>query len=238
MKNAIYRFSLLAIVALMLNGCAEEPGFGGSSAITGTLHQKVYDENFTQIIEEVELADAYVYLSIANTSGYIERVRTAFNGSYEFNNLNPGEYVVYVYSMDTTRLSLTDVTIEKPVIINAQDESIDAGLLTVAVSRTSGNSSISGRVMIQSQTNPNVQYPAQDKRVYIIYNDDLAYRTSTLTTFDGYYTFDQLPTGRYKVYTYSKDIDNISLNANIPVIDSLTITQNGTDATLLDFVVY
>jgi len=92
--------------------------------------------------------------------------------------------------------------------------------------------------MKQSQTNPNVQYPAQDERVFIIYNNDLAYKTYTRTTFDGYYLFDRLPVGRYKIYAYSLDINNISLTATIPVIDSLQITQNGTDSTLSDIVIY
>ncbi len=232
------KHSLLLFAILTLFACKKEPGFGGNSAITGMLVQKVYNEDFTEILEEIELSDSYVYLATPNHNGYLERVRTAYNGTFEFNNLNPGDYIVYAYSKDTTRASLNDVVISTNVTIKKINESLSVGSLQVATNRTVGNSTIGGRVMKQSQTNPNVQYPAQDERVFIIYNNDLAYKTYTRTTFDGYYLFDRLPVGRYKIYAYSLDINNISLTATIPVIDSLQITQNGTDSTLSDIVIY
>jgi hypothetical protein len=179
-----------------------------------------------------------VYLAAQGRSGYLERVKTAFNGSFEFNNLNPGDYIVYAYSKDTTRVSIEDVAVEVAVSITKQAQSVDAGIIAVADTRTIGNSSISGRVLKQSQSNPNLQYEAQDERVYIMYNDDLIYKTYTRTSFDGYYNFDKLPTGKYRIYAYSLDIDDISLSANIAVMDSLVIILNGTDTTLDDLIIY
>lgn len=238
MKQTLRLIGLAAVVTTLMNSCTKEPGFGGNSAITGSAQVRIYNASFSELIEEIDLADEYVYLTAAGRSGYLERIRTSYNGTFEFNNLNPGDYVVYAYSKDTTGSSLNDIAVQLPVSITKAAESVNAGTLVVADTRATGNSTIGGRVMKQSQSNPNLQYPAQDDRVFIIYNDDLAYTTYTRTTFDGYYLFDRLPVGKYRIYAYSLDIDNVSLNATIPVLDSLTITQDGTHATMPDLVIY
>ncbi|MCF8256899.1 MAG: hypothetical protein K9J06_05070 [Flavobacteriales bacterium] len=234
----ISKYLLPMLAVIFLHGCSKEAGFGGNSAITGSLRLKVYNADFSELLDDVDLADTYVYLSTTTGYGYLDRVNTSFNGSFEFNNLNPGDYIIYTYSSDTTLSSIDDIVIQKTVTINSSNESVSCGTLTVATSVTVGNSSISGRIMYQSVSNPNFQYPAPDERVFIMYNDEPTYKTFVRTSYDGYYIFDRLPIGKYRIYAYSADIDNISPYASIPVLDSLVIEHNGTDTTLSDIVIY
>ena len=76
---------------------------------------------------------------------------------------------------------------------------------------------------------------ASNETVYIIYDNDLTYRTSTRTSFDGFYEFDELPKGTYKIYAYSDD--NQSPSGEVPVIDTAVINSNNQIVTLPDLLI-
>lgn len=90
---------------------------------------------------------------------------------------------------------------------------------------------------MQSSTT-GTSYYESGKEVYIIYDNEVNYDTYVRTNYNGEYQFDNLPVGTYKVYVYSKDVDNVSPNNEIPVIQNVTISSANQKDTLSDLVIY
>jgi hypothetical protein len=90
-----------------------------------------------------------------------------------------------------------------------------------------GTSSITGKVIVNDYNGSGVliaTYPGQDEDVFIIYgNDNTTYSDKVSTSFDGTYRFDNLTTGTYKLYSYSK-CDTCASGQNEALI-TVEITQ-------------
>lgn len=71
-----------------------------------------------------------VYLTYGNHSFYDERIRTQHDGSFEFRHLIPGDYLVFLYSEDVTRVT-DKVVLEYEVTITEMDQEIDLGEITI-----------------------------------------------------------------------------------------------------------
>jgi hypothetical protein len=110
-KSIVFFFSL----SLILFSCKKEPGVGGHSSISGHLTIRHYNANFNQFLGTYDGADQYVYIVYGNHSGYDQRLKTDYNGDFEFQYLYPGEYTVYAYSLDSTLQSISG---QVPVIQN------------------------------------------------------------------------------------------------------------------------
>jgi hypothetical protein len=80
---------------------------GGTSTIRGKVWAKDWNATFTQLKGEYYAADEWVYIKFGNSSGYNRRVRTSFNGTYEFVNLRKGRYTVFAYSKDQSQTSIS-----------------------------------------------------------------------------------------------------------------------------------
>jgi hypothetical protein len=91
-------FSLaLAGVLFLLQSCSKVEGPGGSSSITGKIHIKVYDVA-GNVINEYDAPDEDVYLIYGDeASFYDDDVKTSYDGTFEFNYLQKGNYQVFVY---------------------------------------------------------------------------------------------------------------------------------------------
>ena len=99
-----FNTTLLIIVfsLLILSACKKEPGIGGDASIRGNIFVKHYNTTFTQFISQYEGADIYVYLVYGNNVDYGTRIKSNYNGDFEFKYLYKGNYKVYVYSLDST----------------------------------------------------------------------------------------------------------------------------------------
>lgn len=73
-----------------------------------------------------------------------------------------------------------------------------------------GNSSITGKVWVKHYTpatnSTDGEYAGTYEDVYIIYGDEESYGEKTETNPEGNFEFRYLRPGKYKVYTYSKDV--------------------------------
>lgn len=230
-------FSAIAGALLLLNACKKEEGFGGNSSIKGTLELKNYNTDFTILKEQKALSDEYVYIVFGEGSGFGDRVRTSFDGSFSFTHLQPGKYKIYAYSKDTTQEATGDITIIKDVEVAGNKQVVDVGKIVVADNNVKGNASIYGKVKMQSSTTGNSYYES-DEKVYIVYDNEVNYRTYVRTNYNGEYQFDNLPVGTYTIYVYSKDVYNISPDNEIPVIQTVTISNINQKDTLPDLVIY
>lgn len=99
---------LLAIVGLfILSSCKKEPGEGGLATIAGKLYAYEYN-NYGEVIDSGYVAGERVYISYGNDGNADDDVRTSYDGSFQFEWLQKGEYAVWSISRcDSCPLSQT-----------------------------------------------------------------------------------------------------------------------------------
>ncbi len=116
---------------LTLAGCKEE-GIGGDASIRGYVHVKKYNSTFTQFIGEYPGKDVYVYIIFGDHIGYDKRIKTDFQGNFEFRYLYTGNYKVYVYSKDSTLMDPSGiVSVVRDVTINDRTEVVNLDTLLI-----------------------------------------------------------------------------------------------------------
>lgn len=101
MKRYQAVFGIL-VFCLSLISCSKEAGEGGNSTIYGKITAWDYNAEFTNLKGIFPAADEEVYIIYGDDFSYSERVRTNYEGIYEFKYLRPGDYTIYVYSKDST----------------------------------------------------------------------------------------------------------------------------------------
>jgi hypothetical protein len=119
--------SFLLIFTIALISCAKEAGEGGNSTIYGKLTAYDYNAEFTSLKGIYPAADEDVYLIYGSDRSYSQRVRSNYNGIYEFKYMRPGDYKVYVYSKDST------LTLPSGIYAITADVKIDGNKQTVEV---------------------------------------------------------------------------------------------------------
>src|SRR5438093_6287441 len=102
MKNKTTILAFASSVLMLIVSCQKDPGIGGDASIKGSVFVKHYNTTFTQFISEYPGADVYVYLIFGNDISYDKRIKTTYDGQFEFKYLYKGDYTVYVYSIDST----------------------------------------------------------------------------------------------------------------------------------------
>jgi hypothetical protein len=112
MKRTLVVFVIL-ILSIAVFSCAKEAGDGGNSTIYGKIIAYNYNAEFTKLRGIYPAADEDVFLIYGDDRSYSQRIRSSYEGVYEFKYLRPGNYTIYVYSKDST---LTLVSGIYPVI--------------------------------------------------------------------------------------------------------------------------
>ncbi|MBK3519156.1 hypothetical protein [Carboxylicivirga marina] len=93
-------YKLLIASVLIFSSCEKVEGPGGMAKITGKVIIEDYNSDFT-VLRDVYPAQAYdVYLIYGNDSFYGDRIKTSYDGYFEFDFLREGDYTVFVYSKD------------------------------------------------------------------------------------------------------------------------------------------
>lgn len=129
---------ILIVIGLVIAcvGCKVVPGEGGNSSIKGTvaLEYRLVLTNPATSQATVPAADEDVFIIYGDHTSPDERVNTNYKGEYEFRDLRPGDYTIYVYSRDTTGDPLAHPT-RMPITIAAEitdrKQTVDAGELTI-----------------------------------------------------------------------------------------------------------
>jgi len=106
----------------------------GAAVIRGVVIEKAYDKASVHpnlVIDYIDFAyEQEIYLTYGNHTYYDKRIRTQHDGSFEFANLIPGKYLIFLYSDDVTRV--TDrVVVKREVIITEMDQVVDLGEITI-----------------------------------------------------------------------------------------------------------
>jgi hypothetical protein len=106
----------------------------GAATIRGVITKiKYVDESrWPNLVEEYrDFAHEHeVYLIYGDRTFYEERVRAQYNGVFEFANLIPGKYTVFLYSEDVTRV-LKNVVKSYEVTITEWEQVEDLGMIFI-----------------------------------------------------------------------------------------------------------
>lgn len=122
---------LFALFAIALWGC-KKPGYGGDAKIVGYVNVQKWNATFTQYIGEYPGKDLYVYIVYGNHAGYDKRIKTDYNGQFEFPYLYKGNYKIYVYSRDSSFADPSGtVAVVKELNIDKRKEVVDADTIQI-----------------------------------------------------------------------------------------------------------
>ncbi|MCG9879090.1 MAG: hypothetical protein MH472_00685 [Bacteroidia bacterium] len=124
--------ALIAFLILTQFSCKKPEGEGGSASIKGKVWIQKYNGTFSRLEAEYAGADEWVYIIYGNETSYGDRIRTNYNGEFEFRFLRKGNYKLYAYSKDSTFKSPSGiVAVVKEVEIKERKETVDAGQITI-----------------------------------------------------------------------------------------------------------
>lgn len=116
-KSILFSLVLLIAGGLGFTSCKKEPGPGGKSAVYGKVWVKDYNTSFTVLEESYYGPDIWVYIVYGNNRDYGDRIRTSYDGTYEFKYLRPGNYRIYTYSVDSTLQTNAEVPVMYDVTV-------------------------------------------------------------------------------------------------------------------------
>ena len=127
----MYKYVFLFIIAFVFSSCHKDAGEGGTSVIKGKIWVQDYNTTQTTLLSEYYGADIEVYIIYGKESNYYnDRIRTSFDGSFEFPYLAKGSYRIFAYS----KCNNCDGGIE-PILISTEvtknKSVVDVGNLTI-----------------------------------------------------------------------------------------------------------
>ena len=116
---------LLLVIPLMMISCKKEPGPGGKSTLYGKIFVKDYNSTFTVLEETYYGPDTWVYIIYGNDRDYGDKIRTSYDGTWEFKYLRPGTYHVYAFSKDSTLQTLAPLAVTRDVVVPNKSQDIE-----------------------------------------------------------------------------------------------------------------
>jgi hypothetical protein len=128
-KIILFSLTVSASISL-LSSCKKVEGEGGSSTIKGIVIERKYNSVGT-LIAEYPAMDADVYILYGSGDNFPDDdIKTSYDGSFEFNYLQPGNYRLYAYEDCNTCASGTDVIIEE-VVIDKKKSTVEADTIYI-----------------------------------------------------------------------------------------------------------
>ena len=91
------------MITALITSCKKEAGEGGTSGITGRIVERNYGGSFpAPFYTDYGAQSEDVYIIYGTNDTLVgNRVRTSYNGEYEFKYLQKGSYTIFVYGEDT-----------------------------------------------------------------------------------------------------------------------------------------
>ncbi|WP_430816472.1 hypothetical protein [Carboxylicivirga sp. RSCT41] len=98
------KIKVLLIIAVLVTlfACEKGPGEGGQATIGGTVIIEDYNFDFTILRDTYPAQEYDVYLIYGDDDYYGDRIKTSYDGYFEFPYLREGDYTIFVYSKDKT----------------------------------------------------------------------------------------------------------------------------------------
>jgi len=134
------RFILFIMLSFFAGtACKKPPGKGGNSSIRGNIKLMKYDPSTQTFRLQYPAKEVDVYIIYGNDVSYGDRIRTDYEGDFEFKYLRKGDYTIYVYSLDTVAFKgppanpkAEDIAVVKKVTIKKNKEVVDSGEWIIA----------------------------------------------------------------------------------------------------------
>jgi hypothetical protein len=131
MTRKLVLISLICTASYFMTACKKDPGTGGSSSISGKVYVKDYNSTFTVLQDEYYGQEIDVYILYGDEKSVGDRVRTSYDGTFEFKYLRKGIYHVFAYSKDSTLQTNAMIPIIKDIEITKNGEVIETPQITV-----------------------------------------------------------------------------------------------------------
>jgi hypothetical protein len=116
MKTGVLIFVLSVVLFSGVTSCKKPAGSGGNSSIHGKVWAKDYPT-----LEEYASVDHDVYIIYGDDLSYGDRVRTNYDGIFEFKYLRKGKYKIYCYSKALNSLQDSAVFVDVEITSNKQE---------------------------------------------------------------------------------------------------------------------
>lgn len=130
--KSLFLLFFLGATLIFTSGCTKIEGPGGAATIKGKIHVREFD-GAMNLINEYDAPKFDVYIIYGDTEGetyFDDDIETSYDGSFEFKNLEPGNYQVFVYEDCNTCLSGKSEKI-MDVEIKDKKEIFDLGVINV-----------------------------------------------------------------------------------------------------------
>lgn len=129
-------FILVIASAITFSACKKQAGEGGNSSIKGRVEVVYRNLLYNPTPADTFVApDVDVYIQYGDNVSPDDRISTNYDGEYEFLNLRPGDYTIYVYSKDTaqglTILDPTDMVVKQTLTIDDKKQTVEAPLMRI-----------------------------------------------------------------------------------------------------------
>ena len=145
MKKYSLKACVFILAALLVNSCKKEQGTGGMATIRGKIWVRQYDKVFSTLNYQYAGYDQKVYILYGNTPGLAgssQDTRTDYQGNFQFQYLQKGDYKIYVYSADSAAVTGPPVNstapqkaIVKEVTISSRKQTEDIGTITILINK-------------------------------------------------------------------------------------------------------
>lgn len=117
---SLYKYVLLCFLAIVICSCSKEAGVGGKATIQGKLYVLDYNLN-GELKDEYYGPDEDVFIVYGDAAFYGDKVKTHYDGTFQFPFLNEGSYQIYAYSRCDTCASEVEAKIIDVEITNGDD---------------------------------------------------------------------------------------------------------------------
>ena len=125
----IIALSLISVFAFA--SCTKTEGVGGAATVTGKIRVENYNGSGV-LVNEYDGQDLDVYIVYGSEDNITDdRVRSSYDGTFEFKYLRKGSYKIYTYSDCVSCANGVDSVIVKEFEITDKKEDLDLGALTI-----------------------------------------------------------------------------------------------------------
>jgi hypothetical protein len=231
---------LLGLTLLFSNACKKSEGKGGQASIKGILFSKsVYNANSASRPE----IDEDVYIVYGNGTTQSDKIKTSGDGSFEFRFLQPGNYKLYAFGLDTSNPKASSViAYYKEVKINSRKEVVEVSDFTIYKKINDGSNSIFGKLISKNAfnagTNINDYLPLANEDIFIVYGSGTQFDDRARTSSDGSFEFNGLRDGNYRIYAYSVDTSGSFPSGNVPIYKNAIVSGTNNSLNIGNLLVY
>ena|ERR1035437_8133281 len=145
MKKYFFIASFFLLMAFVTNSCKKEPGTGGMATIQGKIWVRQYDKYFTTLSYQYAGINQSVYILYGNTHGLGgngQSTKTDYQGNFQFQYMQKGDYKIYVYSSDSVTVkgpplnaNAPQKAVVKDINISGRKQTVDIGTLTIFINK-------------------------------------------------------------------------------------------------------